>query len=215
MQNLSFNQYLTAWKFWVVGKKAVQLPPELIASDLPEFQNWQRQLLQAKIDANNAGHTCNFNKGGTPSGRCAAWVVANGYTLKIVFNAKDKRPQKVTQTSRDAYHSIDFTTQRGQIASIIFDATRSNQDITRKEIEVLHGLGCNQVTGRVKELLEMSEEMPFQFGGKPYVLQVVTTRLSTCKGSSNVPNEALRWVLVAGDRQAAPSYNTALFQWLN
>lgn len=212
MNDILFQQHLTEWKWAVAGMAKCQWPMEIIASDLPEFQNWQRQLLQAKTDANNAGHTCNFNKGGTPSGRCAAWVVANGHTLKIVFNAKDKRPQQVTQTSRDAYHSIDFTTQRGQIASIIFDATRSNQDITRKEIEVLHGLGCNQVTGRVKELLEMSETMPFQFGGKPYVLQVVTTRLSTCKGSSNVPNEALRWVLVAGDRQAAPSYNTALFQ---
>ena len=211
MQNLSFNQYLTAWKYHVVGKKAVQLPQELIASDLPEFQNWQRQLAQAKIDANKAGHTCNFNKGGAPSGRCAAWVVANGHTLKIVFNAKPKRPQQVTQTSREAYHSIDFTTQRGQVASIIFDATRSNQDITRKEIEVKYGLGSNQVTGRVKELLEMSEKMPFEFSGKPYVLQVVNTRLSACKGSSNVPNEALRWVLVAGDRQSEPSYTTALF----
>ena len=198
MQNLSFNQYLTAWKFWVVGKKAVQLPQELIASDLPEFQNWQRQLLQARVDAFNAGITCNFNKGGTVSGRCAAWVVANGYTLKIVFNAKDKRPQQVTQTSLKAYHSLDFTTQRGQIAHIVFETTVMNgmADITRKEIEVYHRLGSNQVTGRVKELLEMSEKSPFVFGGKPYVLQVVNTRLSRCDGASVVPNEALRWVLV-------------------
>lgn len=203
---------MESWRFAVAGMIHNPIPAEICATSLDEFKEWQQQIAREQVKLLNAGYRCNFNKGGTPSGRCAAWVVANGHTLKIVFNAKDKRPQQVTQTSREAYHSIDFTTQRGQIASIIFDATRSNQDITRKEIEVLHGLGCNQVTGRVKELLEMSETMPFQFGGKPYVLQVVTTRLSTCKGSSNVPNEALRWVLVAGDRQAAPSYNTALFQ---
>jgi hypothetical protein len=188
---------------------------EITAIDLDEFQNWQRQLLQTKIDAHKVGHLCEFNKGGTASGRCAAWIVCNGHTLKIVFNAKAKRPQAVTQTSREAYHNIDFETSRGAVAAAIFQFTEINgrADITRKELELYYKIPINSVCGRVKELLEMSDEMPFQFGGKPYVLQVVNTRLSNCDGASKVPNEALRWVLVAGDQHADPKHQTqALFQ---
>lgn len=188
----SFNQYLTAWKYAVVGKPAGSWPQEIEAGTVEEFQSWQNQLAQCKVDANNKGITCQFNKGGTPSsGKYAAWVIANEKAFKVVFNAKAKRPQAMRQTSLDAYHSIDFTTQRDKIAEII---RQYSEGITRKEIEVLHRFGCNVVAGRVKELLEMSEAKPFLLCGKPFRLQVVGTRLSNCEGASNVPNEVLRWV---------------------
>ena len=187
----SFNQHLTAWKWAVAGKSHSPIPLEIVAASLDEFQNWQAQLQATKIEAEKAKYKCQFNKGGTQSGRIAAWITCNGFTLKIAFTAKSKRPQDVKPTSKEAYHTIDFTTQRDRIAEII---RQHHQGITRKEIEVFHDFGSNAVTGRVKELLEMSAEKPFRLGGVLYRLEVVGTRLSLCKGASRVPNEILQWM---------------------
>ena len=190
-QQPSFNQHLTAWKQAVSGKSHSPIPLEIVAASLDEFQNLQAQLQATKIEAEKAKYKCQFNKGGTQSGRMAAWITCNGFTLKIAFTAKAKRQQDVKQTSIEAYHTIDFTTQRDRIAEII---RQHHQGITRKEIEVHHGFGSNAVTGRVKELLEMSQEKPFRLGGGLYRLEVVGTRLSMCKGASKVPNEILQWI---------------------
>ena len=117
----------------------------------------------------------------------------DGYILRVTLEKPTKRAQNVKPTSIEAYHTIDFTTQRDRIAEII---RQHHQGITRKEIEVFHGFGSNAVTGRVKELLEMSEEKPFRLGGGLYRLEVVGTRLSLCKGASKVPNEVLQWMPV-------------------
>lgn len=207
----SFYQHLAAWKWAVAGQKSAPWPNELVAASQEEFTLWSNQLAQAKVDANKAGYTCQFNKGSKP-GRSAAWVASNGHTLKVVFAAKAKRAQEVTATSREAYHSLDFTTQRGQIAQAIFEQTMAladNEGVTRKELEVWYKFQTNAVCGRVKELLEISQNTPVVFHNrKPYRLQVVSTRLSKCDGASNVPNEALRWVEVSGANQG----QTSLFQ---
>ena len=117
----------------------------------------------------------------------------DGYTLRVTLEKPTKRAQDVKPTSIEAYHTIDFSTQRDRIAEII---RQHHQGITRKEIEVFHGFGSNVVTGRVKELLEMSAEKPFLLGGGLYRLEVVGTRLSLCKGASKVPNEILQWMPV-------------------
>jgi len=113
-----------------------------------------------------------------------------GYTLRVSL-AKQAKDTDVKPTSLHAYHTINFTGQRDRIAEII---QQHHQGITRKEIEVFHGFGSNAVTGRVKELLEMSQEKPFFLSGGLYRLEVVGTRLSLCKGASNVPNEVLQWM---------------------
>lgn len=192
----SFNQHLTAWKWAVSGKSHSPIPLEIGAASLDEFQNWQAQLQATKIEAEKAKYKCQFNKGGTQSGRMAAWITCNGFTLKIAFTAKSKRAQDVKPTSIEAYHTIDFTTQRDRIAEIIWQYRNYDKGITRKEIEVFHDFGSNAVTGRVKELLEMSAEKPFRLGGGLYRLEVVGTRLSLCKGASRVPNEVLQWMPV-------------------
>ena len=204
---LSFNQYLTAWKYHVVGKTAVQLPPELIASDLQEFQNWQRQLAQAKIDANNAGHTCNFNKGGTPSGRCAAWVVANGHTLKIVFNAKAKRPQAVTQTSREAYKTVDL----GERCEAVARAAIKLGVCTDNEVGREIGMPANLVSGRRNNIEDAGG---ITIDGIIYVVKMsgVAKRDEITKRSGNV------WFLqeafegVRPNERAVLSVSTSLFQ---
>ena len=129
----------------------------------------------------------------------------NGHILRVTLGKVAKRPQDVKPTSIEAYHTIDFTTQRDRIAEII---RQHHQGITRKEIEVFHGFGSNAVTGRVKELLEMSQEKPFRLDGGLYRLEVVGTRLSLCKGASNVPNEILQWMPV---KQPADAVQMDLF----
>jgi hypothetical protein len=153
MNDILFQQYLTEWKWAASGMASGQWPLEVIASDLPEFQNWQRQLAQAKIDASNAGYTCNFNKGGTPSGRCAAWVVANGHTLKIVFNAK-KQPTKkgVADTSIEKYHSLDTRGQTLQVASAAAALTKANGFTTDSQVAQFVGIPSARVSARRNEI---------------------------------------------------------------
>jgi hypothetical protein len=126
---------------------------EIVASDLQEFQNWQRQLLQTKIDANNAGHNCEFNKGGTASGRCAAWVVANGHTLKIVFNAKKQQVKKgVSDTSIEKYHSLDTRGQTLQVASAAAALTKANGFTTDSQVAEFVGIPSARVSARRNEI---------------------------------------------------------------
>lgn len=189
----TFHESLTAWKFAVVGERKGTWPTEMVATSLAEYDAWLKHLASAKIAANQQGISCQFNRSG--KGRnMSAWVIANEHAFKITFK-QPTRSQAVTATSREAYNTIDFSTQRGQIANVIFSTSQAF-GITRKEIEVWYKLGSNQVSGRVNELLEMSEKTPFLFAGRLYRLQVVGTRLSKCEGASNVPNEALRWVEV-------------------
>lgn len=109
MTTPSFNQHLTAWKQAVAGQKHPPLPLEIVATSLDEFQNWQGQLQATKIKAEWSGYTCQFNKGGTKSGRMAAWIVCNGHTLKITFTAaKQPKHTNATQTSKESYHALDL-----------------------------------------------------------------------------------------------------------
>lgn len=104
-----------------------------------------------------------------------------------------KRPQAVTETSREAYHSLDFSTQRGKIAEAIWNESKAGRDVTRQELSVLHNFEKNAVCGRVNELLKASQDAPFEFEGRRYRLVVTEPRLSRFKGASNKPNEGLRW----------------------
>ena len=192
MTHSDFDTTLTAWKRAVAGQPHAPLPQEIEAENEAQYTAWIETLGAAKIAANKAGHPCQFNKGGT-STRRVAWIKSGPHTLKVVLSQK-ARAQAVTQTSKVAYHSIDFTTQRGQVAQIIFDFSKQGDDITRKEIEVLFKLPSNVVTGRVNELLKLSLEAPFEFNGKLYTLTTTPARLSVCPGSSPVKNEGLIWV---------------------
>lgn len=189
-----FPTALTAWKRAVARQSHTALPQQIEAENETQYNTWVEALASTKIAANKAGHTCQFNKGGQSSRR-ACWIKSGPHTLKIVF-VPGKRAQAVTETSKAAYHTLDFTTQRGKIAEIIFEGSLHGLDVTRKEIEVHFGLTSNVVTGRVNELLKLSLEAPFEFGGKMYTLTTTTPRLSVCPGASPVKNEGLMWVEV-------------------
>ena len=189
-----FPTAITAWKRAVAGQSHTALPQQIEAENEAQYNTWVEALASTKIAANKANYICQFNKGGT-STRRACWIKSGAHTLKVVF-VPGKRAQAVTQTSKAAYHTIDFSTQRGQVAQIIFEGSLHGLDVTRKEIEVHFGYTSNVVTGRVNELLKLSLEAPFEFGGKLYTLTTTTPRLSVCPGASPVKNEGLIWVEV-------------------
>ena len=189
-----FINAVAAWYLAIDGKEHPALPQQLEAQTEDQYESWCISLGATKIAANKAGHTCQFNKGGT-STRRACWIKSGPHTLKVVFSQK-ARAQAVTETSKAAYHSLDFTTQRGLVAQIIFERSSRGLDVTRKEIEALYKLPSNVVTGRVNELLKLSMEAPFVFGGKLYTLTTTPARLSVCPGASPVKNEGLMWVEV-------------------
>ena len=141
----SFAQHLTAWKQAVAGQKHPPLPLEIIATSQKEFLNWQAQLQGAKIAANKAGYDCSFSKGAMRSGRMAAWVVSYGHTLKIAFTAvKAKRAQAVTQTSRDAYKTVDL----GERCEAVARAAIKLGVCTDNEVGREIGMPANLVSGR-------------------------------------------------------------------
>ena len=144
MTTPSFAQHLTAWKFAVKGQKHPPLPIEIVATTLDEFQNWQAQHMQKKIAANKAGYHCQFNKGGTKSGRMAAWITSGGFTLKIAFTAKTKRPQAVTETSRAAYRTVDLGERCEAVARAAIKLGLCTDNEVGREI----GMPANLVSGR-------------------------------------------------------------------
>jgi len=110
----TFQSHLTSWKHAVAGNPHDPLPVEVVAEYLEQFYEWAKILAQAKIQANKHGFLCEFNKGG--SSRKAAWIKSGPYTLKVVFNAGAKRAQAVTETSREAYKSVDLSTSCEEVA---------------------------------------------------------------------------------------------------
>ena len=144
MTTPSFAQHLTAWKQAVSRQKHPPLPPEIEAANYDEFLRWAAKLAQAKIAANKAGYHCQFNKGGTKSGRMAAWITSGGFTLKIAFTAKTKRPQAVTETSRAAYRTVDL----GERCEAVARAAIKLGVCTDNEVGREIGMPANLVSGR-------------------------------------------------------------------
>jgi hypothetical protein len=180
--NDKFKQYLTEWKWAVSDRARGQWPMEITAIDLDEFQNWQRQLLQTKIDAHKVGHLCEFNKGGTASGRCAAWIVCNGHTLKIVFNAKKQQVKKgVADTSIEKYHSIDTRGQTLQVASAAAALTKAHGFTTDSQVAEFVGIPSARVSARRNVIEGLAGVI---LGGVPHYFQPAGRVVCPVTGSS-------------------------------
>jgi len=149
----TFRQALTAWKYAVTGQSAGPWPGEMAANSYEEFENWQAQLAATKIEANKKGYACQFNKGGSKSGRCAAWVVANGKVFKIVFNAK-KQPIKkgVAASSIEMYHSLDTRVQVTQVAITAASLTKKHGFTTDNQVAQFVGIPAARVSARRTEI---------------------------------------------------------------
>lgn len=194
----SFNQHLASWKWAVSGKKAGTWPQEIMAASFEEFENWQRQLAQAKIDANNHGYPCQFNKGGSKSGRCAAWVVSNGHTLKIAYTAaKTTRPQKVTQTSREAYAALDLGPKCEAVARVAIRLGVCTDNEVAREL----GMVPSGVSARRNDIEKAGGIV---VDGKRYTLRMDGSKVDGVTG-----RRANTWALTAEVERGA---QTAMFQ---
>ena len=204
----TFQQHLFNWEQKACGNPYNAFQSEIEAKSEEDFKHMANDIGAVAILMRMAGHTCQFNKGGT-STRRACWIKSGPHTLKVVFSQK-ARAQAVTETSKAAYHSLDFTKQMGKVAELLFKHSLRGEDVTRKELEVFYSIPSNVVTGRVNELLKLSEKAPFEFGGKMYTLTTTPARLSVCPGASPVKNEGLMWVEVIDNLPVGAQ--TSLFQ---
>ncbi len=113
-----------------------------------------------------------------------------GYILRVTL-AKTPKHTQTTATSREAYHSTDFSTQEGKVAQIIM--AKTGEDITRAEIAYILDIQEGRVSGRVNSLLKKYRDGGFWYGEKEYRLILTVPRLSRCPGASTKPNEAMRF----------------------
>ena len=115
-----------------------------------------------------------------------------GMLLRVNVSKQPKHTN-VTDTSKEAYRSIDFTTQSGKVAECILGETLRGRDITRAEIAHQMNEEKSSVCGRVKELLLISEFGGIEINGVGFRLVLTAPRLSRCTGASGQKNEAMRF----------------------
>lgn len=196
---MNIQQHIKNWKRAVAGWDFAAWPEVIEASSEQEFYLWCRLLNDATAKANAAGHNARGRGTGKKGEKQTMWITAKEYSLKIAYTPRP-RQRAVTDTSRAAYMTVDFTTVRGRIAQAIMDATVAGRDITRNEIVETTGISVNSVCGRVNELLKGTAETPIQADGKTWRLMVTGRRKSNITGGGEVENEALRFVEVGAAR---------------
>ncbi len=130
----------------------------------------------------------------------------NGHILRVTLE-KVAKHTNVTETSRNAYHSQDFSTQAAQVAGCIFD--HSEGDITRAEIADRLGIQEGRVSARVFALLKEYKDGGYTDKSGNYRLILTVPRLSRCPGASDKLNEAMRFESV---KQPADAVQTSLFE---
>ena len=151
-----------------------------------------------------------FGKGNSIRGNQSMRMTRNTFRLEIQYHRPQPRQQNVRESSKDAYHSIDLVTKQGQVAACILDASRSG-DITRAEVAYRLGVKDHHISGRVAELLAMSETGTIKIGENHYrLVELKDRRPSTCPGASNVKAYPLRLVMCAPNdfQAAAPAAQT-------
>lgn len=186
-----FIENLNSFKFAVAGKsKKPWLDME--TNNLTEFRSWGSQMLEAEKKANEAGYYLKFS-GQHKNGRRVMFLSDRNIHFKVVFDPK-KRNTKAT--SVNAYRSIDFSTQEGQVAFQILTASLRGLDITRSEIGHKMGMENSTVAARVKNIFDKYENGGFVYENQQYRIEVSQARLSVHQGASQVKNEAFRFVKI-------------------
>ena len=110
--------------------------------------------------------------------------------------AKVAKHTNVAETSRNAYHSQDFSTQAAQVAKTIFDHSILDGDITRAEIAHWLGIQEGRVSARVFALLKEYKDGGYTDKSGNYRLVLTVPRLSRCANASDKLNEAMRFELI-------------------
>lgn len=179
--------------FYLRAKGTAAKGPAIFETSNPDqYYRATVELFRVKGHFNDAGIQSTAS-GSNRSGKykITTLVAANGEQFSVKLNLT--RPQAVTETSREAYRTIDFTTSQGAVLNAIYGATLNGLDITRAEIAALLQMEKSSVSGRVNELMKMSEAQPFKINGKYYRLSETDKRLSSLPDAT-VKNEAFRLV---------------------
>lgn len=170
---------------------------EYVAASEDQFSDICALMLKAQ---KALGEGCRFSGSKQSAGNVSAWITCDGFRFRVRYRFAT-RPQAVTQTSREAYQSLDFSTCRGRVLEVIYAVSLKGLDVTRAEIADVLDMDKSGVSGRVNELFEMAKAQPFRIDGKYYRLSNTSPRLSNLPGAT-VKNEAFRLV-------ECPAYNNS------
>lgn len=96
----------------------------------------------------------------------------------------------MTETSRAAYRTLDFSTSQGAVLNAIYGATLNGLDVTRAEIAALLQMEKSSVSPRADELFELCEKQPIKIDSKYYRIIITGKRLSRLP-DAKVKREAL------------------------
>jgi len=168
-------------------------PSNFETASMPEYMDAVAHLGKVARFLGGAKIATTIQNGKKPDSRWTTLRAQTGDVFTVRFKASATRPQAVTETSREAYKTLDFSTSQGAVLNTIYDATLNGLDITRAEIAALLQMEKSSVSGRVNELMKMSESQPFKINGKYYRLSETDKRRSNLPDAS-VKNEAFRLV---------------------
>ena len=178
------------------------------------FHDWDEYRAAARLLNTHAtlSRTTTMGKGKS-RGTQSVWMTRNTKRIEIQF-VPQPRPQNVRESSREAFAAIDTTTQVGQVALCIIEASVNGGDITRAEIAHFFGMEKSTVAARVNELVETCKETPVKDGNAYYrIIELDDRRHSLTPDAPPVKVIALRAIMCApaNYRPAAPAAQTTMF----
>lgn len=187
-------------------------PSSFETASMPEYMDAVAHLGKVARFLGGAKIATTIQNGKKPDSRWTTLRAQTGDVFTVRFKAAKTRPQAVTETSRAAYRTLDFSTSQGAVLNAIYGATLNGLDITRAEIAALLQMEKSSVSGRVNELMKMSEAQPFKINGKYYRISDTDKRRSNLPDAT-VKNEAFRLVECApyNFKPAAEVAQTQLF----
>ncbi len=165
-------------------EKPFEAWPELAYHSQEAFQMAQRQLGDLVLAARKAGYTIRHS-GAENRKEKTAWnrISFGARVLTIRYAAAPVRVVNVRDTSREAYHTVDFSTALGRVAAAIM----ANPDSLRGEIAQMLDMEKSTCTARIADLLKA----PVTLNGVDYILTEGDKRKSM---ESGVSGHTLRFV---------------------
>lgn len=172
---------------------------EYVAASEDQFSDICALMLKAQ---KALGEGCRFSGSKQSAGNVSAWITCDGFRFRVRYRFAT-RAQAVTDTSRAAYHTLDFSSERGRVADTILRL--SADDVTRAEIAYLTGLEKSSVSGRVNELFDLCQSGPVKLRDALYTLEHTQKRPSDFPGAPAVSVQAFRFRKVEENRNVQPA----------
>jgi hypothetical protein len=161
--------------------------PRFEVATAKDMEGYTREMHQAQSALHASGKIARLT-----AGKGFVALTYDRLTLRVQVE-KAAKHTNVTETSRNAYHSTDFSTQEKRIAAFIFLHTKDGGDVTRAEIANRIGVQEGRVAARVNALLKEYGQGGYTSPHGNYRLVLTGKRLSKYAGASDKPNEALRF----------------------